>query len=137
MSRTNELLRRVGETPSIAVYNGTGADIAEGVACAFDPENPPTSTRATGIKITTGDSDFLGMTYTLIKAGQSGSLQLRGVGIGVAGADITFGDTLSVMSNSSGELIPRTSGKRTAGIPTISALTGETVSFLIETSNAT
>lgn len=136
MSNIDQLTRKVQPVCAISVYNGTGADIEEGICCAFDSTNPPTSTQAAGIKITTGDSDYVGITSGLLKAGATGSLQVGGIGLGTAGDDIVFGSTLSLMSDSNGELIPRTSGKRSAGIPLHTAASGDPIQFLIRAGDA-
>lgn len=91
---------------------------------------------APGIKITSGDTDYVGITSAIIKNGATGSLQVAGIGLGVAGAGITFGTDLSLMSDGNGALIPRTTGKRSAGIPLHTVSTGDPIQFLIRAGDA-
>jgi hypothetical protein len=107
-----------------------------GVCCAFDASNPPTSTQAPGIKTTTGSEDYVGIASAIIRKGETGSLQVAGIGLGVASADIHFGSDLSLMSDSNGELLPRTTGLRSAGIPLHSCSSGDPIQFLIRAGDA-
>ena len=106
---------------SRTVYNGSTTAIAYGTALAFDASYPPETYGAPGVKLTTDDSDFVGAALTTIPAGGYGSMQVGGTAVMIAGGIITFGTTKAVMSNSSGKVVTKTTGKRSAGVPSSSA----------------
>lgn len=119
MALPNQLVGK--NIQSITVYNGSASAIPYGTALALDASYPPETYSAPGVKTTTGDTDFVGFALTAIPAGGYGSMQNGGTAVGIAGGTITFGTTLNVMANSSGQVVAKTSGKRSAGVPYSSA----------------
>ena len=118
-------------TLQITVYNGTGSDIPEGTALAFDASYPPETYAAPGVKTTTGATDVIGFAYGAIKNGRTGSAVVSGVAVGIAGGTITFGTTLNLMTNSSGQVVAKTATNRGIGAPLSSAVSGGKVLVLM------
>ena len=101
----------------ITVYNGTGTDIAANMCVALDSSYAPATYGCPGVKLTTGDTDFFGVTATIIPNGKTGTVTLEGIVDVICSAAITYGTTLSVMSDSAGKVLARTTGLRSAGLP--------------------
>lgn len=115
----------------VTVYNGTGTDIPEGTALAFDASFPPETYAAPGVKTTTGATDVVGFAYGVIKTGRTGSMVVAGIASAIAGGTITFGTTLNLMTNSSGQVVAKTATNRGIGAPMSSAVSGGRVLVLI------
>jgi len=115
----------------ITVYNGSASDIPVGTALAFDASYPPETYVAPGVKTTTGATDVVGFAQGVIKTKQTGSMIVAGVAVAIAGGTITFGTTLNLMTNSSGQVIAKTATNRGIGAPLSSATSGNPVLVLI------
>ena len=129
MSSYYQLTRKVDR--QIDFINLTGSAIPEGTACSTDSANPPTLNRLGGIKPTTDDTSFVGVTTAAVPNGATCQLQVEGIAIGLAGADLTYGTHVALMSDSSGNIVPRTSKKAMAGILLRSAVSGDQCQFFI------
>lgn len=125
MSLPNQLVGK--NIQSRTVYNGSGTAIPFGTALALDASYPPQTYNAPGVKTTTGATDVVGFALTSIPAGGYGSMQVGGTAVAIAGGTITFGTTLAVMTNSSGQVIAKTATNRSAGVPFSTAASGEYV----------
>lgn len=122
----------------MTVYNGTGSDIAAGYCVTLDASYPEATYGAPGVKLTTGDTDFVGVTSTTIPNGKTGTMTVAGIVDVICSAAITVGTTLSVMSDSAGKVLARTTGLRSVGIPlSTTAGTGEHVRVLLGGKDAT
>lgn len=106
---------------SRTVYNGSTTAIAYGRALALDASYPPETYGAPGVKLTTGATDFVGFALTTIPAQGFGEMQVGGTAVAIAGATVTFGTTLAVMTDSAGAVIAKTATNRSAGVPFSSA----------------
>ena len=122
----------------ITVYNGTGTDIAANMCVALDSSYAHATYGCPGVKLTTGDTDFFGVTATIIPNGKTGTVTLEGIVDVICSAAITYGTTLSVMSDSAGKVLARTTGLRSAGLPlSTTAGTGEHVRVYLGGKDAT
>lgn len=115
MSLPNQLVGK--NIQSVTCYNGSGSDIPYGTAVALDATYPPQTYNAPGVKTTTGATDGIGTALTAIPAGGYGSVQVGGLAVCIAGAAITFGTTLAVMTNNAGKVVAKTAGNRSLGVP--------------------
>ena len=129
MSLPNQLVGK--NIQSITVYNGSGSVIPYATALALDATYPPQTYGAPGVKTTTGVTDSVGFALTAIPAGGYGSMQVGGLAVAIAGAAITFGTTLAVMTTNAGKVIAKTAGNRSIGVP-YSSVAGDTEYVLVQ-----
>jgi hypothetical protein len=136
MAQTNKL--SAIDILSITCYNGSGTAIDAGYCVATDPSYDEATYGAPGVKLTTGSSDFFGITRTSIPASGFGSVQVLGVAVGLCSAAIAYGTVVQVMSDSAGKLTPWTTGLRSAGVPlSTTSGTGEYVRVFLGGNHAT
>ena len=86
-----------------SAYNGTGADIGYGLAVKASTAIDE------GVLLPAASTDpVLGITRALIKNGEFGTVQTRGLATAIAGAAVTRGDR--VMATAAGKLITFVAG---------------------------